>query len=153
MTDTADPGAPTPDSASNQSSGTPPGGSGLPENVAGALSYLLGPITGVAFFIIDRPRPFVRFHAVQAIAISIVWVVLAVILMVLSAILGFIPILGWLVSLLLSLGLSLAGFVLWLWLMWQAYQGREWEVPGLGPHVRRIAEESAGAAPPSGPGS
>jgi uncharacterized membrane protein len=125
----------------------------LPENVAGALSYLLGPITGVAFFIIDRPRPFVRFHAVQAIAISIVWVVLAVILMVLSAILGFIPILGWLVSLLLSLGLSLAGFVLWLWLMWQAYQGREWEVPGLGPHVRRIAEESAGAAPPSGPGS
>lgn len=125
----------------------------MPENVAGALSYLLGPITGVVFFIIDRPRPFVRFHAVQAIAITVLWVVLAVILMILSAILGFIPVLGWLVSILLSLGLSLAGFVLWLWLMFQAYQGREWEFPGLGPHVRRIADESGGATPPPAPGS
>jgi uncharacterized membrane protein len=153
MTDEPDPGAPTSGPDFNQSSGASLGGSGLPENVAGALSYLLGPITGVAFFIIDRPRPFVRFHAVQSIAVSIAWVVLAVILMVLSAILGFIPILGWLVSLLLSLGLSLAGFLLWLWLMLQAYQGREWEVPGLGPHVRRVAADSGGGAPPPNPGT
>jgi len=151
MTDVPDPGAPTSGPEFTPSSGPSPGGSGLPENVAGALSYLLGPITGVVFFIIDRPRAFVRFHAVQSIGVSILWVVLAVVLMVLSAILGFIPILGWLVSVLLSLGLSLVGFALWLWLMFQAYQGQTWEVPGLGPHVRRVAAESGGQAPPRPP--
>lgn len=121
---------------------SPGGGSGLPENVAGALSYLLGPITGVAFFVIDRERPFVRFHAVQSIAVTIGWVALVVVLMVLSAILGMIPILGWLVGVLLNLGLALAGFGLWLWLMFQAYQGREWTLPVLGEHARRISAQS-----------
>ena len=153
MTDEPDPNSSSSGPELNQFPGGSPGGSGLPENVAGALSYLLGPITGVAFFIIDRPRAFVRFHAVQSIAVCIAWVVLAVIFMVLSAILGFIPILGWLVSLLLSLGLSLAGFLLWLWLMLQAYQGHEWEVPGLGPHVRRVVADTGGGSPPPASGS
>jgi uncharacterized membrane protein len=121
------------------------GGSGLPENVAGALSYLLGPITGVAFFIIDRERPFVRFHAVQSIAVSIGWVVVAIALMVVSAILGVIPILGWLIGILLNIGLALAGLGTWLWLMYQAYQGNQWAFPGLEPHVRRIAADSGGS--------
>jgi uncharacterized membrane protein len=124
-----------------------PGGSGLPENVAGALAYLLGPITGIAFFIIDRPRQFVRFHAVQSIGLTVVWVVLAIALTIVSAILGFIPVLGWLVSILLNLGLAVAGFALWLWLMFQAYQGKTWEVPGLGPHVRRLVAETGGESP------
>lgn len=119
-----------------------PAGSGLPDNVAGALAYLLGPITGVAFFVIDKERPFVRFHAVQSIAISVVWVTVAVLFMVLSTVLGFVPILGWLVSIFLNLGLALAGFALWLWLMFQAYQGRARALPGLAPHVRRIAAEA-----------
>ena len=144
MTDAPQSGPPHSDSELPPPSGNSPGGSGLPENVAGALSYLLGPITGLAFFIIDRDRPFVRFHAVQCIGLTVVWVVLAVVLMVISAILGFIPFLGWLVSLLLNLGLSLVGLVLWIWLMVSAYQGNQWEVPGLGPHVRRIADESGG---------
>lgn len=152
---TPDPGAgPTPGPGSGAPHPTgpvPAGGSGLPENVAGALSYLIGPVTGVVFFLIDRDRPFVRFHAVQSIGVAIAWVVVAVVLMILSTILGFIPILGWLVSALLTLGLSLAGFGLWLWLMYQAYQGNRWEVPGLGPHVRRIAAETGGQAPPPGP--
>lgn len=145
MTDT--PGSDPSRSQPPQSSGAPSGGSGLPENVAGALSYLLGPITGVAFFIIDRQRPFVRFHAVQSIGVTIVWVVVAVALMIVSTVLGFIPILGWLVSALLSLGLAVVGFGLWLWLMYQAYQGKTWEIPGLGSHVRRLAAETGG--PPS----
>jgi uncharacterized membrane protein len=122
MNGSPDPNAPAPNQEPTPA--TPGGGSGLPENVAGALSYLLGPITGVAFFIIDRERPFVRFHAVQSIAVSIAWVVAAIVLMVVSAILGVIPILGW--------------------LMFQAYQGNQWAFPGLEPHVRRIAAESGG---------
>jgi len=145
MTDT--PGSDPSRSQAPQPAGASAAGSGLPENVAGALSYLLGPITGVVFFIIDRQRPFVRFHAVQCIGVTIAWVVVAVALMIVSTVLGFIPILGWLVSALLSVGLAVVGFGLWLWLMYQAYQGRTWEIPGLGPHVRRLAAETGG--PPS----
>ncbi|MGH9710063.1 MAG: zinc ribbon domain-containing protein, partial [Candidatus Acidiferrales bacterium] len=38
---------------------------GLSENVAGLLCYVLGWITGLIFLLIDK-RPFVRFHAAQS---------------------------------------------------------------------------------------
>jgi len=149
MTDVP-PGAdsPTSDPGSPQPAGVPAGGSGLPENVAGALSYLLGPITGIVFFIIDRPRPFVRFHAVQCLALTVAGIALAVVLMIVGFVLGFIPFVGWILAILLNLGLTVAWFGLWLWLMFQAYSGNTWEIPGLGPHVRRLAAETGG--PPSG---
>jgi len=128
----------------------PAAGSGLPENLAGTLAYVLGPITGILFFILDRQRPFVRFHAVQCLAVCVAMVALSVALMILSTVLAFIPIVGWLVGLLLSIGLSLGGFALWIWLMLQAYQGKEWALPGLAPHVRRLAEETGGSAGTSG---
>jgi uncharacterized membrane protein len=140
-------GSPASGPESPQPSGTPVGGSGLPENVAGALCYLLGPITGIVFFIIDRPRPFVRFHAVQSIALTIAWVVLWVALTILGLILNIVPILGTIIGVLIWFAVTLGGFGLWLWLMFQAYQGNTWEIPGLGPHVRRLASETGG--PPS----
>jgi uncharacterized membrane protein len=124
---------------------TAKGGSGLPENVAGALSYLLGPLTGIAFFLIDRERAFVRFHAVQSIAVTIAWVAIAVALMIVSTVIGVIPVLGFLVSILLNLGLAVVGFGLWIFLMLQAYRGETWALPVLGPHVRRLAAETGGA--------
>ena len=42
------------------------GGSGLPENVAGALAYVLGPVTGVLFLVLEKKSKFVRFHAMQS---------------------------------------------------------------------------------------
>src|SRR5882757_7779196 len=41
---------------------------GLQENLAGLLCYVLGWITGLVFFFIDK-RPFVRFHAAQSIVV------------------------------------------------------------------------------------
>jgi uncharacterized membrane protein len=117
-------------------------GSGLPENVAAALAYVLGPITGIAFFILDRSRSFVRYHAVQCIAISIVGVAFSVAFALLGMVLAFIPIIGWLVGTLLSLALGLGGFVLWVWLILQAYRGKQPRIPGLAPHVTRIAAET-----------
>ena len=38
---------------------------GLSENVAGLLCYILGWITGLIFLLVDK-RPFVRFHAAQS---------------------------------------------------------------------------------------
>src|SRR5271170_1046382 len=40
----------------------------MAENVAGLLCYLLGWVTGLIFYFIDK-RPFVRFHAAQSIVV------------------------------------------------------------------------------------
>lgn len=40
---------------------------GLEPNIAGLLSYILGWITGIIFFLIESENKFVRFHAMQSI--------------------------------------------------------------------------------------
>jgi uncharacterized membrane protein len=114
------------------------GSTGLAPNVAGALAYVLGAITGVILFVIEKDNRFVRFHAAQSIAVTIVLIVVSIGLSVLSSALVFVPILGLIVALLLSVGLFFATFVLWVLLMWRAYQGREWEVPIAGGIARKM---------------
>ena len=112
---------------------------GLTPNVAGALAYLLGPITGILFFLLEKENRFVRYHAAQSITLGLLWIALSVLFSVLSGMLVMVPVLGWLVALLLSVVFGLGGFFLWLFLMWRAFQGREWESPIAGPMARKLA--------------
>lgn len=105
---------------------------GLTENVAGALCYLFGVITGIIFLLIEKNSKFVRYHAMQSI---LVWIAFFII----STILGFIPILGWIISILLWP----AGILLWLYCMFKAYQGSMFELPWIG----KIAREQMSRMP------
>jgi uncharacterized membrane protein len=130
---------PAPDPTPDIGSAPQPGaGSGLEPNVAGALCYILGVLTGILFLIIDGQRPFVRFHALQSIGVSIGFFALGIALAIVSMVLGVIPVIGWLISLLLSLALSGAGLVMWLYLMYRAWQGDMWEAPIVGQRVRNM---------------
>lgn len=120
------------------------GGTGLSPNVAGALSYLVGPLTGILFLVLDRDRPFVRFHAAQSIVASVAWVAVWIAVFVLEVILGAVPLIGWILGALVSLAIALGGFVLWLVLMFRAYQGEEWELPVVGEFARRLSREATG---------
>lgn len=91
------------------------------ENMLGAVSYLLGFITGIVLLLVEKKSSFVRFHAMQS-------TVLFGGLFVVNIGLGFIPLLGWLVSFVLSMG----AFVLWLLLMWKAFNGEKYKVPYVG---------------------
>jgi len=91
------------------------------ENLMGAASYLLGFITGIIFLLVEKESKFVRFHAMQS-------TILFGGLFVVNMALGFIPILGWLVGLILSIG----AFVLWIICMWKAFQGEMYKVPKIG---------------------
>ena len=42
---------------------------GLDENVAGLLCYVLGWISGIVFLLIEPENKFVRFHAIQSIIV------------------------------------------------------------------------------------
>lgn len=94
---------------------------GLTENFEAMLCYVLGWVTGVIFFIIEKESKFVRFHALQSILIFIV-------VMIIFAILRVIPVLGWLVSIVLTPVVV----ILWIILMLRAYKGDMWKLPIVG---------------------
>lgn len=87
----------------------------------GAAAYLLGFVTGIILLLVEKESKFVRFHAMQS-------TVLFGGIFILNLALGFIPILGWLLGLLLSLG----SFILWILCMWKAFQGEMYKVPKIG---------------------
>ncbi len=95
--------------------------SGIQQNVAGLLCYLLGWVTGIIFLIVDKENKFVRFHAWQSIVVFGAYMVIAIIL-------SFIPIIGWIIGMLLGI----ATFILWLVLMLKAYQGKMIKLPVAG---------------------
>jgi len=103
--------------------------SGLAENVAGALCYVLGWVTGLIFYFIDK-RPFVRFHAAQSIVTFGGFQLIGVVLVMLFGIslMG-----GGLGGMSLGFGLyrllQLIGLILWILLMIKAYQGEKFRVP------------------------
>ena len=91
------------------------------ENLMAAASYLLGFLTGIIFLLIEKQSKFVRFHAMQS-------TILFGGIFVANFALGFIPILGWIVGLVLTF----AAFILWIVLMWKSFQGEMYKVPYVG---------------------
>jgi len=114
-------------------------GSGLAPNLAGLLAYLFMPFTGILFLLLEKRDPFVRFHAAQATVVGVALFVAGMALGVLS----LVPFIGWLIGLLASMALGFGGFVLWVYLMFQAFSGNEWEVPWAGAQARRLLVGSA----------
>ncbi|HEX4039563.1 MAG TPA: DUF4870 domain-containing protein [Acidobacteriaceae bacterium] len=117
-----------------------PATTGIPENVAGLLCYLLGWLTGIIFLLIDK-RPFVRFHAAQSIVVFGSLTVLRIIVTygLLEGMFGMhsIGLLG--LWSMLSLLISLLTLILWILLMVTAFQGKQFEVPIAAPFARRLA--------------
>src|SRR5262249_7483076 len=94
--------------------------SGLDQNVAGALTYLLGPFTGLIFLLVEKENAFVRFHAMQSLltfgGLFLLYMVLLVTL-VLAA---------------LIVPLALVELVLWILLMVKAFSGERFKLPWVG---------------------
>lgn len=94
---------------------------GLDENLAAALSYPLGFVTGLVFFVFEKDNKFVRFHALQATMFGMVYCVL-------RAILKVIPLINWFFPSLLSLGY----FLCTVYLIYMAFRGKSFKLPFIG---------------------
>ena len=94
---------------------------GLQQNVAGLLCYVLGWITGIIFLLLEKDNQFVRFHAVQSIVVFGAVTVADIILQ-------FIPVIGWVLAWIIGVG----AFILWIVLMVKAYQGQTYKLPIAG---------------------
>ena len=94
---------------------------GLEENVAGLLCYLVGWVSGLVFFLIEKDSKFVKFHAMQSIIASVA-------LMIIYWIVNLIPLIGWAIAGLVGL----IALVLWIILMIKAYRGEKFKLPVIG---------------------
>ncbi len=94
---------------------------GIDENIEALLCYAGIWITGIVFLAVEKENKFVRFHAMQSLVAFLA-------LFILGTVLGIIPILGWIVSILLTP----LGIILWLFLMYKAYSGELFKLPLAG---------------------
>jgi len=101
----------------------------MAENVAGLLCYVLGWITGIIFYLIDK-RPFVRFHAAQSIVVfgglHIIEIILGIAFGASLFMTGFA---GFSATTAIYGLIGLVSLVLWILLMIKAYGGERFRVP------------------------
>lgn len=90
---------------------------GLDKNIASALTYLFGWISGLVFYLVEKEDKDIRFHAAQSIiffgALNIVVII---------------PVIGWV----LSPFVGLVGLVGWVILLVKTYQGEKIKLPVVG---------------------
>ena len=95
---------------------------GIDANIAAALSYLVGFVTGIIFLVVEKENRFVRFHAMQS---TLVFAGIVVI----DILVNIVPFLG---ALVVAFLIMPASAVLWLLLMFKAYHGEEYKLPLVG---------------------
>jgi len=118
-------------------------GSGLSENAAACLSYVLGWITGVIFYLIDR-RPYVRFHASQSIVTFGGLHLLRIVLGIIFGVGWFMGPVHWGafgIGLVLISCLGFLTFILWIVCMVKAYQGQRFMLPIAGDIAVNLANQ------------
>jgi uncharacterized membrane protein len=110
----------------------------MQDNVASALCYVLGFITGIVFLVMEpysRNRA-VRFHAFQSIFLSVLVIAVDI---VLSMILPF-SLYAWGIYGLVWMVVRLAFFALWVFVIYSAYQGKTVLLPVIGALAQKQAQ-------------
>jgi uncharacterized membrane protein len=108
---------------------------GLNENLAAALSYILGPFSGIVVLILERENKFVRFHALQSTLWFLMLWVLWWVLYIVTSLLGGL----WLIGTLIGVIASLLSAIFWIvniaskiYLIYKAYTGSTFRIPIIG---------------------
>ncbi len=89
-------------------------------NFKGAIAYLLGCISGVVLYLVEKEDKYVRFHAVQSTILFGGLFILNIVLMVTLVGILLMPIVG------------LIALALWVFLMYKAYNGEKYKLPYIG---------------------
>ncbi len=86
--------------------------------------------TIIIFFLKKGESDYIKFHNLQALGVCVVWLVLSIALLVLSAIPGvnMLTLLAWPVF-------GLAFFGLWIYLMIVGFTGKDFRIPVLGDFI------------------
>lgn len=107
---------------------------GLDPKLSGVLAYLFWIVGGILFLVTEKENRIVRFHAAQSVVLAIAEIVVWVALMILGAI----PVLGFLFTI-LGIFFWLFALVLVLFLMYKAYMLERYRLPILGAYAEKLA--------------
>ena len=112
---------------------------GSEQGLWGAAAYFLGAVGAVVVLLV-RKDSFSRFHAVQSIVATVALFLMGLLLKALA----YLPIFGFLYGFLFRV-FQLGVFILWLFLMFQAWRGERQKLP----YISRWATEATGGPKPS----
>ncbi|HUB83109.1 MAG TPA: hypothetical protein VMB03_30120 [Bryobacteraceae bacterium] len=107
----------------------------MADNVASALCYVLGFITGIIFLVLEpySKNRAIRFHAFQSIFLSVAAIVVSILL-------GIVLPFGFGLYLLVWAVFRLACLAVWLYAIIWAYQGKPLVLPVIGPLAQKQAQ-------------
>ncbi len=117
-------------------SGAPVAAGAMADNVASALCYALGFITGIIFLVLApyNQNRLVKFHAFQSIFFSVAAIIISWgVSFALGAILGF-----WALIMIIGL-IRMLFFIVWLYVIISTYQGKMIVLPIVGQFARQQA--------------
>ena len=127
----------TPMGAAVPPPGATPGAAaaGMTDNAASALCYVLGLVTGILFLVLApyNQNRTIRFHAFQSIFLNVAWILFWMVFNIVFVALHMFSLLF------LSSLISLAFFVLWIYMIITAYQGKTVVLPVIGPIAQKQA--------------
>jgi uncharacterized membrane protein len=123
--------APEPAAGATNATGT---STGLDPQLSGLLTYALGWVTGLIFFLVEKEHREVRFHAAQSILVSLVLIAVSMVLSMFS----MIPVIG-LLAILGLVVLGIGGFALWVYLLIQGYNLNHVRLPVIGAFAEQWA--------------
>jgi uncharacterized membrane protein len=117
------------------------GGGGLAPNIAAVLGYFFW-ILAIVWLVVEpfKNDRFIRFHAFQTLGLVVACIALSIAASILTVVLMFIPYVGPIIGLLVWPIVGLGLFVLWIFLMYKAYNNEMWKLPVIGD----FAEKQAG---------
>lgn len=95
------------------------------ENVMAAVAYLGWWLSGLILLLLEKQNKQVRFHAAQSVVVFGVFNILLTVF-------GWVPVLGW--------ALFPISFIIWLVLMWKAFQGEMYRFPYAAPYADKLLE-------------
>ena len=108
---------------------------GMTDNAASALCYVLGLVTGILFLVLApyNQNKTIRFHAFQSIFLNVGWILFWMVFNIIFAALHMFSLLF------LSPLIGLVFFVLWIYMIISAYQGKTVVLPVIGPIAQKQA--------------
>jgi len=87
----------------------------------------------------SKKRPFQRYHAVQSLALMLLFMAVGIAAIIGTAIVSIIPLIGWLFGIVVACLTPIAylmGVIALLYYGYQAYQGKRFAIPGLTSFLR-----------------
>jgi uncharacterized membrane protein len=114
---------------------------GMAENVAGALCYVLGLLTGILFLVLApyNQNPRIKFHAFQSIFFHLAMIACWIALLIISVPLHILPVIGSLIAILLWFALGVGAFIVWVYLLYKTYNNELVILPVVGPLAQKQA--------------